>query len=225
MKAKRYFLILAAVWGISPCISYGQQNFTEGMISYAVRIEPAPGTDPKAEQVITGEFTITVKGNQYIRELQLSSGFRNRIIFNTDNNTAYSLRQVQNKKFAIQLNAAELLKKQQTCEQSRITAINCSEPGRVVAGYKVNCMQVACKDKMPMTLYYTKEWQLTSAYLFPDFPSFYNLPLAYDINNEDGSILHFELTKIEARPVDNGTFRVPADHRIISTEEYRQMGR
>ena len=33
----------------------------------------------------------------------------------------------------------------------------------------------------------------------------------------------FEASKIEAQPVENAVFRIPADYKIISYNEYKEM--
>jgi hypothetical protein len=216
MKTKVYTAVLLLAF--TGARAQAPQQFTEGSISYAVRIEQ-PGQPAKP---VTGVFNLILKDKQYIKELQLSSGFRNVIIFNTAENKAFSLRQVQEKKYAIQLDAEEL-KKKQSCEP--YTAEELSSDGRTIAGFSSQRRKVLCGKADPIILYYTRQWTMPAPDLFQYFPGFSYLPLSYDIRNEDGSLLHFELQKIEARPIDNGAFRIPADYKLISNEEYRQISR
>lgn len=72
-----------------------------------------------------------------------------------------------------------------------------------------------------MIVYYTKEWNIHNQQLFENFPSFAYLPLSFELKNEDGSVLHLELLKIEERPMDNSLFEIPKDYKIISDKEYR----
>lgn len=197
-----------------------QQRFTEGTVSYLVRIEQKNAG--QGSQAVTGTFQLTLKDKQYIQELRLSSGFRNLIIFNAADNAAYSLRRVQDKKYAIQLDAEELRKKQ-SC--TSFSMEDMPADGAIIAGFSSERKRIRCGKMEPIILYYSRQWEMPDPYLFQYFPGFSHLPLRYNIRNEDGSILHFELQKIEAKPIDNGAFRIPRDYKLISNEEYRQISR
>jgi hypothetical protein len=41
--------------------------------------------------------------------------------------------------------------------------------------------------------------------------------------NEDGLTIHFSLQSIEARPVENASFTIPAHAKVISYKEYEQL--
>jgi hypothetical protein len=198
-----------------------QQQFTEGTILYHIRIDQAPGNTTTPGQLMEGDFQITLKGRQLIKELRLSSGFSNLLIFNMTDNTAYSLRRVQNRKYAIQLDAADLNRKQRACEKMVIQDLPADH--KMIGGYKALRSNISCGKTDPIQLYYTKDWELAENNLFQYFPDFRYLPLAYDIKSEDGSVLHFELQRIESKPVDNGAFRIPSDYKVISNAEYQQM--
>lgn len=196
--------------------SNAQTSFIEGEIIYAVRIE---SVNPKLEkQISTGELRIKLKGNSVIKELSLSSGFKNTMLFEKGKD-AYSLRKIGGEQFALQLDAEQLKKKQLKC--ATFTTEEYTNDIKSIANFKTERAKLICNDAPPLLIYYTKEWTINNAFLFENFPFFQYLPLAYDIKNDDGSQFHFELQKIEATPQDNGAFKIPEGYKIISYEEYK----
>ena len=216
MKIK---VVLAIVffWSASGHVK-AQQQFSEGNIVYSVTIEKEPGA---ASQ--TGEFRIILKDKQFSKELSLSSGFNNRFLFNTEDNTIYSLRKVQGKKYAIQLNSEDFKKKQHHCPSVKVEDVGTES--KTVAGYTGQRATALCPGTEPAELYYTKEWSMANTELFQNFGGFRYLPLIYDIRNDDGSTFHFVLKKIESKPVDNGAFRIPKDYKLLTNEEYNAITR
>lgn len=132
---------------------------------------------------------------------------------------AYSLRKIGREQFALQLDTEQLKKKQMKC--ATFTTQEYTNDIKSIANFKTEKAKLFCNDAPPLLIYYTKEWTINNEFLFENFPFFQYLPLAYDIKNDDGSLLHFELQKIEATPQDNGSFKVPEGYKIISYEEYK----
>ncbi len=193
-----------------------QTSFIEGEIVYNVKIE---AVNPKLEkQISTGELKIKVKGNAVLKELSLSSGFNNTLLFEKGKD-AYSLRKIGGEQFALQLDAEQLKKKQLKCVN--FTTEEYTNDIKSIANFKTEKAKLVCNDAPPLLIYYTKEWTINNEFLFENFPFFQFLPLAYDIKNDDGSQFHFELQKIEATPQDNGAFKIPEGYKIISYEEYK----
>lgn len=212
MKVSFFTFIVIVATNLS-CLA--QQQFTEGVITYTVTIESPIGKT-------NGIFTITTKGTQIVKELQIGKDFKNVLIFNMDKNTAYSLRKVEGKKYAIQLNAQDLKKRQQTCEKIILEPLTAATKN--IAGYETESANISCGTQRSV-VYYSKDWKIDNEYLFEQFPSFQYVPFSYSFKNEDGSILHFEMKSIEAKPIDNSSFRVPIDYKIISSVEYQQLNR
>jgi hypothetical protein len=198
--------------------SNAQQQFVEGVIVYSLRLEPA--ANATNQNTVNGTFTITIKATKFVKDLQLGKDFRSVLMFNMDNNTAYSLRKIEGRKYAIQLNALSLKNKQQACDQVAVAPINTN--AKTIAGFSAASANISCGNQQSL-VYYTRDWKSNNDFLFEQFPAFQYIPLAYDIKNEDGSVLHFELKSLDAKPIDNGIFNVPIDYKIISSEEYQQL--
>lgn len=201
--------------------SAAQKNFIEGSITYSVRIE---STSPKqTKQMATGSLNLFLKGNVVVKELELSSGFRNTMIFNGNEKAAYALRTIGGEHYALQLDQAQQKKKQEKCAQ--LTTEDMPGDLKSIANFKAEKTSIKCNNMPPLVVYFTKDWRISNQDLFEDFPSFSYLPLAYDIKNEDGSIFHFELQKIEAKPMDNSSFKIPEEYKIIGYEEFKSWQR
>lgn len=196
--------------------SFAQNNFIEGELTYQVRIE---STDAEAAKInSTGTFTLLLKGNSVAKTLVLNNGYKNIFIYNNSKKATYSLRNIGDKKLALLLEPDIIAKKQQRCNSLKIEELPADN--RTVLNFRTERAKLLCNNAMPVTVYYTKDWHINSPYLFDEFPSFQHLPLLFDIKNEDGSTLHFELKGIEAKPMDNSTFEVPNEYKIITSEEY-----
>lgn len=210
-------LIAACAACLLAIASAGQKSFVEGEIVYKVRIEK--NLPDATLQTLTGTLSIRLKGNDVIKELNIDQGFRNTILLRGNAKSAYSLRSIGKNKFALHLDPEHITAKMQKCAQLHRQDL----PGEVltIGGFRTEKARVSCNDAAPVTIYFTREWQVTNPYIFDDFPSFGYLPLSWDIINEEGSKLHFELLSIEAKPIDNAAFQIPQGYKVISQDEYR----
>lgn len=194
--------------------AFCQNQFTEGELVYEVKIT---SPDAKESRVNTGTLTILIKGGNVTKELNLQSGFKNTIIFNQQEKTAYSLRKVDNVPYAIQLDPEQLKKKQEKC--ARLEREELPSDRKTVQNFAAEKVKITCNQASPFFVYYTRSWTIDNPHLFHDFPSFNYLPLAYEVKNEDGSVLNFELKRIEAKPIDNRAFTVPLGYKKVSQQE------
>lgn len=196
--------------------SFAQNNFVEGELVYSISIE---STDANATHINSaGTLTLMLKANSVVKVLELNKGYKNTIIYNGLKKCTHSLRSVGDKKVALILEADQIKKKQERCSSLRVEELK-NEP-QTILNFKTEQAIIHCNNAIPLQLYYTKDWHISNPYLFDDFPSFQYLPLLFDIKKEDGSKVHFELKKIEAKPMDNSIFEIPKDYKVISTEEY-----
>lgn len=194
--------------------AFCQNQLTEGEIVYEVRI-----TSAKESSINTGTLTILIKAANVTKELSLQSGFKNTIIFNQQEKAVYSLRKVDNVPYAIQLDPEQLKKKQEKCAQPERQELESDR--KAILNFTAEKVKLNCRQTSPIFVYYTKTWIIDNPHLFPDLPSFNYLPLAYEVKNEDGSTLSFELKKVEAKPIDNRAFSVPQEYKKVSQQEYK----
>jgi hypothetical protein len=159
-------------------------------------------------------LSIKQKGHAVLKELLLKNGFKSTKLFLGQAKPSYSFILIAEQNFALKSDEESLKCKDLTLE-TLPTDI------KSIAGFKTERGKILCKDRKPIVLYYTQEWQTNNPLLFEEFSSFKALPLAFEINNEDGSLIRFELMKIESKPMENATFQIPNGYKTISQEEYK----
>ena len=213
MKNKLILLFLLSLghW------AHAQQPFTEGTVNYKVVFE---NNDHKT---FSGTYCFTVKNGQVRKELTLSNGFQDIVLINTNNNTVYSLRTARNgKKFAIQLSLDELKGRQEQYRGFVLKEQN-GKP-RQVAGMTEQKGTLQYKNGKTAEISYTDKWYMEPGITYERFPEARFLPLAYSyIDEAKGFTMHMEAITVSSTPVENSLFRLPADYRVISNEEYKQL--
>lgn len=195
-----------------------QKVFVEGELVYAITISQN-NPEQKTPNNIQGLLSIKQKGNAVVKELVLKNGFTSTKLFLGQNKPSYSFVLIGEKNYALKIDGDNTNNSLLKCSQLTLEAL--PSDIKAIAGFKTERGKILCNDRKPIVLYYTKDWQINNPLLFEEFSSFQSLPLAFDINNEDGSLIHFELRSIESKPLDNATFQIPNGYKIISQEEYK----
>jgi hypothetical protein len=190
-----------------------QKLFVEGELLYAITISQN-NPEQKTPNNIQGTLSIKQKGHAVLKELLLKNGFKSTKLFLGQAKPSYSFILIAEQNFALKSDEESLRCKDLTLE-TLPTDI------KSIAGFKTERGKILCNDRKPIVLYYTQEWQTNNPLLFEEFSSFKALPLAFEINNEDGSLIRFELMKIESKPMENATFQIPNGYKTISQEEYK----
>jgi hypothetical protein len=190
-----------------------QKLFVEGELLYAITISQN-NPEQKTPNNIQGTLSIKQKGHAVLKELLLKNGFKSTKLFLGQAKPSYSFILIAEQNFALKSDEESLKCKALTLE-TLPTDI------KSIAGFKTERGKILCNDRKPIVLYYTQEWQTNNPLLFEEFSSFKALPLAFEINNEDGSLIRFELMKIESKPMENATFQIPNGYKTISQEEYK----
>lgn len=194
----------------------GQQPFTEGTIKYNVVFVT------KEKETFTGTYIFTVKNGQIKKDLHLSNGFEDVILINTNNNTVYSLRSKNGKKYAIQLSADEM-----NSRQSQYRDFNLKEQknsDKVIAGMKAQKGELIYKSGTRVPIYYSKDCYMDKAITYERFPDARFLPLEYTYHDEvKGFTMQMIAESVSQSPVENAVFRIPAECKMISNEEYKLL--
>ncbi len=206
------FFVALLVNGFS---ARGQQPFVEGTIAYKVKLTTSDN------RFFDGEFTYTIKAGRIKKELKLNNGYQYVLLVNSATKTAYSLQTKNGKNFAIQLTIAEIEE-----NQKRYTGFTLKEDrnnGKVIAGYTVFKGDVAYTDGTHCEIYSTPQWYPDKSITYDRFPGASFLPLSYTYKDESGSSMQFEAKSVSISPVENSIFKLPADYKIISNNEYKQL--
>ncbi|MBA3828806.1 MAG: hypothetical protein H0X33_07705 [Taibaiella sp.] len=196
-----------------------QKQFTEGTIVYDVSIEAKAG---KAMERYYGIYTINIKDKEMRQELKLNKGYDDVLVYNGNDNSVYSLKITPDKKYAIQLNNADLAKKNRVYENYDLDDV---AGDSTINGLPGERAKITYKDGSKGTVIYTRKWLLTNPRIYERFPGIKHLPLAFTYTNADGTTLSFTLVKILDAPIENSLFRIPADYKIMTNAEYKEMNR
>jgi hypothetical protein len=210
------YLLLLLLFLYSAMQIKAQKSFSEGVIVYKVKLESAD------HKTFAGTYTFTFKGPQLRKELKLDNGFGNIVIMNTTNNSVYSLQSSNDRKYAIELSMADLLKTQ---EKFNGFAVGNEESNpEKIAGCAAYKGSVKYRDGSGADVLYTKDWQVLSI-TFERFPGAHFLPLTFSYKDENNTSMQFEAEKIVSSPIENGLFRIPPDYKMISNAEYRKLSK
>jgi hypothetical protein len=215
MKYRSYpilFILLVLASG-----ALAQKAFTEGVVIYKIKFEP-PG-----QKEVSGEYLFTIKGSQIKKELRLNNGYQDIMLINCGTNTIHSLQNRNGKKYAIELNIAELRKNEE--KYGGFALKNEEHHKKNIAGYAVYKGDVHYKDGSRIEVYYTKDWFPSLAITFERFPDAKFFPMYFTYKDENNVTMTFEAEKIAPGPVENSVFRIPADYKMITYEEYKQMSK
>lgn len=212
---KKLYLYLFPLLCFSTISAAAQKPFIEGIITYKVSIT-APG-DNEGGNRHTGKYIITVKGDQFRKELKMNNGFTYTSLHT--NGTIYILRDAGDRKFAIETD------KQRTEEKNakyRDFKLKNGSVTKTIAGKQAHKAIVTYPNGDTSEILYTTDWE-PRAGLFDKFPGIKFLPLSYTHENNDGMLMYFEAEKIEERPVENATFHIPEDYKLMTYQEYEQL--
>lgn len=195
-----------------------QKVFVEGELFYAITISKSD-PEQRTQNSIKGTLRVKQKGHAVLKELELKNGFKSTKLFMGLGKPSYSFVNIGDQNFALKNDFENVNRALSKCSQLSIE--NLPIEINAIAGFKTERGRMLCNDRKPIVIYYTKEWQINNPLLFEEFPSFQSLPLSFDVKNDDGSQIHFELINIESKPLDNSTFQIPNGYKTISQEEYK----
>lgn len=215
MSLQRILLILFLLC-LTKQQTAAQQAFVEGELVYRVSISK-PGEDPN-KHANNGSLHIYIKGDAVRKELNFDAGFSSTLLFMGNTKPSYTLRQIGNQNLAIQLDDKELKKQALACAKMQMELLKNDRP--IIADFKTEKVKLCCNNSAPVGIYFTRTWTINNQRMFDAFPLFGYLPLSFELNEGSSSMIHFELEKIESKPLDNSLFIIPANYRIMSLEEY-----
>jgi len=192
-----------------------QKIFSEGEIVYNINIErSSEGNNVRSANAV---YTILKKGNLLRKELKMNNGFE--MVLLTNGSGSYSLKKLNDKFFAIKMDEEDLKKKRNPFEGFDLQTL---KGNRKISGIDGREGLVTYKDGSSAEIVYAADWEI-NGFIFERFPGIKQLPILFDYKNEDGSVTHFKVVKIIARPVETSSFEIPANYKLLSPREYAQM--
>lgn len=218
MSKRNLILFIGVLLFISSNI-IAQKQFIEGIIVYKIKISPSEDGSSTPLKILNGTLTIKQKGCNVIKELEIENGNVNRQLFKCNFHTSYSFYKIGDKLVALQNDSQKLKNNISRGAQSNIKKVKSDKNniGQFIASKAI----ISNKDEVGVIeVYYTKEWEITSPYLYEHFSSFKYLALSYSFKLPKGSKIYAELSEIKEIPMNSSDFDIPKGCKIISQEEY-----
>ena len=209
---KALHLSFSFIWLALPLLA--QKPFTEGKIVYQVKIT---GPDHKS---YSGTYFFTFKENNLRKEINLPN-YQEIMLINTAKNTVYTLKNVNSKKFAIQLSLAEIQNSQ--APYNGFTLNERAGKARKIAGYNCSRGMVTYKDGAETEVYFTRDIYAEIPLTFERFPDARFLPLSFFYKAADGTLMEFSADQVLPTGIENASFAIPRDYKMISYSEYKDM--
>lgn len=189
----------------------------EGIVEYDVYM-----TTPEKES-LKGTYLFLFKNDEIRKELDLSNGYRNTRLINCREDKIFSLQTMNGRNYAIQydinMQFRRVLPYQGFCVDSEAVT------GNAVAGCAEYVGKLRYKDGSTATITYTKDWMPPKGLVYTQFPDAPFLPLSYTYTRSNGVTVFLKAKKIQAGPVATSMFRIPANYKMVSLDEYKQLSR
>lgn len=194
-----------------------QRAFAEGTINYDISIDPPANQEGLVQY--KGSYSIVVKGPFVKETLTLENGYVTTLLYNYRDSTAYSLKKLSNKNYAIQLDLKTMQNRRKKYEGYTLKQLKATKE---IAGQTVNEAIVTYKNGNTSTIAYNIDLA-PGQVIFDNYPGIQYMLLSFTNYNDDGTAIHFTAKSIDETPVESAVFRIPSGYKIISNAEYLQF--
>ncbi len=194
--------------------TFAQKPFTEGVITYRISLKAA------GQPEVSGKYIFTVKGMEIKKELSLNNGYTDVTLINTGTGAVRSLQSKNGKNYVIELAMSDLEKKQE--KYMGFTLSNEQPAGKSIAGMQASKATINYRGMPSTDLYYTKDWAPTHPILYEHFPNAKFIVLSWAATDNNVAV-SLNAEKVEPGPVENAVFKIPADYKLISYKEYKEL--
>ncbi len=215
MIHKIYILVLVLLASSGTVMA--QKPFVEGTIEYKIELTSSD------HKTYSGTYIFNFKEGAIRKEIKLNNGFKDILLINSTLNTAFSLQDKNDRKYAVQLKMDEIVARQKKYKGFTLKEDRTS--GKIIAGITVFKGSAQYADGTKVEVYFTPEWCPDKAIAFDLFPDARFLPLLYVYTDENGNTLRMEATKVSVSPQENSIFRVPTDYKILTNAEYKKLSK
>lgn len=215
---KRIALIALAFVALS-AVATAQKKF-EGTILYALEINTAD-MDPTRAAMMPTEKTTTIKGDWVKEQLEAAFGTINSVI-DTKNEESTTFMDVMGNKMAFKLNKAQLDKMREKKPKMEITL---APETKTIAGY--TCKKAIAKnteDNTTVDIWYTEELAPIMNAEGNMFKEIKGLLMEFHSEMMGGVDMKVTAKKLTAAKVDDAQFAIPADYKMMTLDEMKQMG-
>lgn len=220
MKKSSCFLLTLGLSFISGVI-FAQKQFSDGEITYSVKVELPPDAPPQAVQASKGsQLVYSFKNYLFRSDMNIASSTYTSIR-NTRNNSAVMLVDVGSSKYLIRFNADELAKESSHYKDIRFTDLGKT---RLIAGYNCKEATATLQDGSTFTIFYTSDIMPENTEYNARFDGLKGLPLEFESTNSHHLKMTMTATKVDIAPQPSARFDIPTSgYREITYAELENL--
>lgn len=204
-------------------ISFAQEKFTEGIITYQITITgkvPTAANEPALTETKSGTLTISIKGDNVREDIKLEDGYSHAQISNYATDKEVILQSINAARYAIEINLKDQRRTNAACYDAEQQD---GKGQKSIAGMDATESSLKYKNGTTMNFFYLAAYELKHPELFEQFPELKGIPAVYDVPMSNGFTTHFELISMQPEPIASAIFRIPEGYRIISRKEYDKL--
>jgi len=216
MKVNSSILLLLIFLMLSGVQAWSQKMFTEGKITYSVTVY-APDQKSVPQQ---GLFTISIKNNRVLQELEVAGGFEQKSITRFKSQKYISLKTVNDIDYAIEMDLKSIIQENSPYRGAQWVD---GRQIRKLRDYTIYAASLEYKNGRKFPFFYIAEYQLEHPEIFEFMPEIEVLPAIFELPLNQGFKMRFELISVLELAIENEVFLVPEGYRIISEQEYREL--
>lgn len=218
---KRIILLILSVPLLMRLSASAQQQFSDGEITYSVKVELPAGASPAAANAFQNSRLIFTFKNYLFRSDMFLGKTTYTTIHNSRDNSAVSLIDAGSEKYLIRMNADDWAK--ETARYQGITFSNASG-SMEIAGYKCQQATGKLKDGSTFTVYYTPQLIPENTTYSERFEGLKGLPLYFEATTPGGIKTIMTATSVNISQQPPSKFDVPSSgYREISYAELQNL--
>lgn len=220
---KRIILLILSVPLLTCLSASAQQRFSDGEITYSVKVELPAGASPAAASAFQNSRLIFTFKNYLFRSDMFLGKTTYTTIHNSRDNSAVSLIDAGSEKYLIRMNADDWAK-----ETARYRGITFSDASgsMEIAGYKCRQATGKLKDGSNFTVYYTPQLVPENTTYSERFEGLKGLPLYFEATTPKGIKMTMTATNVNIAQQPSSKFDTPSSgYREISYSELQNLRR
>jgi GLPGLI family protein len=219
MKNKKQIFVLFLLMFFSLRFAIGQETINEGKIVYEITY-PDMEMDAQMAAMMPSQSVVYIKSNWSRTETAVGMGISSVTIMNSKTNEIIALMDMMGTKTATVMKDDVPAKGKDKSTSSGMTFKPVNET-KEIAGMVCKKAIMNTGEGEDFTMYYTDAINSKSQFTkqWKDFKGF---PMEYVINSS-GFNMKMTAKSVSAEKVDDDLFKVPADYKILTQEEFSKM--
>jgi hypothetical protein len=161
---------------------------------------------------VKGQLIITVKNGILKREMTMTTGFNNIIIYNSTAAESWSYNNMNGNKFAKKMSKEELAS--QNVGFNNASYIPQAEE-KTILEKACKKVEITYKNGTSNNVYYSADWKCGIKEFYTMFPEINGLPLQYEVATSGNNKMILIAKSVQIIPIDNAEVEAPKGYKII----------